>query len=44
MDEVLPRPSPDAQKELLDRIRAGASDAPAEVEAEFKEGSGEQKW
>ena len=44
MDEVLPRPSADAQKELLDRIRAGSSDAPAEVEAEFKEGNGEQKW
>ena len=26
MDEVLPRPTPDAQKELLDRLRAGSSD------------------
>ena len=44
MDEVLPRPSPDAQKELLDRVRAGSSDAPAEVESEFKEGNDEKKW
>ena len=41
MDEVLPRPSPDAQKELLDRVRAGANEAPAEVESEF---SAEKKW
>ena len=27
MDEVMPRPTPDAQKELLDRIREGASEA-----------------
>ena len=40
-DEVLPRPSPDAQKELLDRVRAGANEAPAEVESEF---SAEKKW
>ena len=45
MDEVLPRPSADAQKELLDRVRAGGSDAPdAEVASEFSEGDGEQKW
>jgi len=44
MDEVLPRPSADAQKELLDRVRAGGNDAPAaEVAKEFSEGS-EQKW
>ena len=41
MDEVLPRPSPDAQKELLDRVRAGANEAPAEVASEF---SAEKKW
>ena len=44
MDEVLPRPSADAQKELLDRIRAGSSDAPAEVEAEFKKTEKEGEW
>ena len=27
MDEVLPRPTPDAQKELLDRLRAGSSNS-----------------
>ena len=43
MDEVLPRPSPDAQKELLDRIRAGSNEAPADVESEFKD-NGEKKW
>jgi hypothetical protein len=43
MDEVLPRPSPDAQKELLDRVRAGSSDAPADVASEFKD-TGEKKW
>ena len=43
MDEVLPRPSPDAQKELLDRVRAGSNDAPADVASEFKD-SGEKKW
>jgi hypothetical protein len=44
MDEVLPRPSADAQKELLDRVRAGGNDAPAaEVAKEFSEGS-EKKW
>jgi hypothetical protein len=41
MDEVLPRPSPEAQKELLDRVRAGANEAPAEVESEF---SADKKW
>ena len=43
MDEVLPRPSPDAQKELLDRVRAGSNEAPADVESEFKD-NGEKKW
>ena len=31
MDEVLPRPTPDAQKELLDRLREGASNEPDET-------------
>ena len=44
MDEVLPRPSADAQKELLDRVRAGSSDAPAEVEAEFNKTENEGEW
>ena len=44
MDEVLPRPSADAQKELLDRVRSGGNNAPdAEVAKEFSEGS-EKKW
>jgi hypothetical protein len=44
MDEVLPRPSADAQKELLDRVRSGSNEAPdAEVAKEFSEGA-EQKW
>jgi hypothetical protein len=44
MDEVLPRPSADAQKELLDRVRSGGNDEPdAEVAKEFSEGA-EQKW
>jgi hypothetical protein len=30
MDEVLTRPTPDAQKELLDRIRAGSSNSKAD--------------
>jgi hypothetical protein len=30
MDEVLARPTPDAQKELLDRIRAGSSNSSAD--------------
>ena len=30
MDEVLTRPTPDAQKELLDRIRAGSSNSNAD--------------
>ena len=44
MDEVLPRPSADAQKELLDRVRSGGNNAPdAEVAKEFSKDS-EQKW
>ena len=37
MDEVLARPTPDAQKELLDRIRAGSSnsDADESINEEF---------
>ena len=31
MDEVLTRPTPDAQKELLDRLREGASNEPDET-------------
>ena len=36
MDDVMPRPTPDAQKELLDRVR-GAQNASVdeELEAEF---------
>jgi len=37
MDDVLPRPTPDAQKELLERItQQGSTDAPEEVSEEFK--------
>ena len=37
MDEVLARPTPDAQKELLERIRAGSSnsDADESINEEF---------
>ena len=36
MDVVMPRPTPDAQKELLDRIRGTANDnIDEELEAEF---------
>ena len=37
MDEVLPRPTADAQKELLDRIRSGSanSDADESINEEF---------
>ena len=41
MDEVMPRPTPDAQKELLDRVRdnAGAANEIDEsIEEEFKIG------
>ena len=30
MDEVLPRPTADAQKELLDRIRSGSANSNAD--------------
>ena len=38
MDEVMPRPTPDAQKELLDRLTGATSDETDEeaLEAEFK--------
>ena len=38
MDEVLPRPTPDAQKELLDRIRAGSSNSETDesIDEEFQ--------
>jgi hypothetical protein len=38
MDEVMPRPTPDAQKELLDRIRNGgnSTDIDESIEDEFK--------
>ena len=37
MDDVMPRPTPDAQKELLDRIReAGASEIDETIEDQFK--------
>ena len=36
MDDVMPRPTPDAQKELLDRVRGSeAKNIDAELEAEF---------
>ena len=36
MDDVMPRPTPDAQKELLDRIRGTkAENVDEELEAEF---------
>ena len=36
MDDVLPRPTPDAQLELLQRVTTPANDTPDEVNAEFK--------
>ena len=38
MDEVLSRPTPDAQKELLDRIRAGSSNSETDesIDEEFQ--------
>ena len=35
MDEVLPRPTPDAQKELLDRLRAGSINSDESIDEEF---------
>ena len=39
MDEVMPRPTPDAQKELLDKIRdnlGGTEEIDESIEDEFK--------
>ena len=36
MDDVLPRPTPDAQLEFLQRVTTPASEPPDEVNAEFK--------
>ncbi|SVC75747.1 uncharacterized protein METZ01_LOCUS328601, partial [marine metagenome] len=45
MDDVLPRPSTEAQKELLDRIRSLGSETPEDVAEEFKNGNGKkQPW
>ena len=39
MDDVMPRPTPDAQKELLDRVRGAANEADDELlDAEFNVG------
>ena len=35
MDDVMPRPTPDAQKELLDRVRGTQENVDEELEAEF---------
>ena len=35
MDDVLPRPTPDAQLELLQRVTTPANDTPDEVNEEF---------
>ena len=35
MDDVLPRPTPDAQLELLQRITQPATETPSEVNEEF---------
>jgi len=44
MDEVLPRPSPEAQKELLDRIRSQGNETPAEVSKEFATEGTKNPW
>jgi hypothetical protein len=44
MDEVLPRPSADAQKELLDRIRSQGTEMDESVSAEFSKNNEEGKW
>ena len=36
MDDVLPRPTPDAQLELLQRVTTPANDTPDEISEEFK--------
>jgi hypothetical protein len=35
MDDVMPRPTPDAQKELLGRVRGSTANVDEELEAEF---------
>mgnify|MGYP003324336087 FL=1 len=35
MDDVMPRPTPDAPKELLDRVRGSTANVDEELEAEF---------
>jgi hypothetical protein len=44
MDDVLPRPSTEAQKELLDRLRSLGSETPDEVEKEFNGNGKKQPW
>jgi len=44
MDEVLPRPSAEAQKELLDRIRSQGNETPAEVSKEFENQGTKNPW
>ena len=35
MDDVMPRPTPDAQKKLLDEIREETADVDESIEEEF---------
>jgi len=44
MDDVLPRPSTEAQKELLDRLRSLGSETPDEVTKEFNGNGKKQPW
>ena len=44
MDEVLPRPSAEAQKELLDRVRSQGNETPAEVSKEFSATGTKNPW
>ena len=44
MDDVLPRPSTEAQKELLDRLRSLGNETPNEVEKEFNGNGKKQPW
>ena len=37
MEELLPRPTADSQKEFLESVTRGSSDVPADVEEELKE-------
>tara|TARA_R100000501_G_C2627496_1_gene121436 strand:- start:1068 stop:1262 length:195 start_codon:yes stop_codon:yes gene_type:complete len=39
MDDVLPRPTVEAQKELLERIRSLGNETPDEVAKEFSNGN-----